>query len=87
MGRNARESPGSLHQHVVAEPPGNYGIVHHGLVGLVLKVRFPALLEVRSGPRLELAQLLGRWADLDARFDAVGCQGAGSLDVPFLEDA
>lgn len=75
------------HQHVVAEPAGNDTIVHHGLVRFVLKVRIPAALEVRSRPGLELLQFCLGWADLDAGVDAVGRQGAGSLDVPLLEDA
>lgn len=59
-------------QHVITEPAGNNAVVHHGLVGLILKVGVPAALEVRSRPVLELLELFLSRADLDAGFDAIG---------------
>lgn len=70
---------------MVTEPTSNDRVVHHWLVGLVLKVRLPAILEVRGRPSLELLQLLGSRPDLDAGVDTVGGEGASSLDVPFIE--
>jgi hypothetical protein len=60
--------------------------VHHWLVGFVLEVGFPALFEVGGWPGLELLELGGSRTNLNARFDAVGGKGAGSLEVPLLKD-
>ena len=60
------------------------GAEHDGLVGLLLKVRLPAVLEVRRGPPLKVLELLGRGPDLDAGFDAVRSQGTGAPEVPLL---
>lgn len=75
------------HDHVVAEPASNNGVVHDWLVGLVLKVRLPAVLEVWSGPFLKLGEFLGSRANLDACFNAIGGKGTGALDVPLIKDA
>ena len=75
------------HEHVIAEPAGDDGVMHDGLVGLVLEVRLPALGEVGGGPGLELAELLFGGADLDACFDTVCRERAGAFEVPFVEDA
>lgn len=72
---------------MVAEPAGNDGVVHDGLIRLILKVRIPAVLEVGSRPILKLLQLFRCWSDLDAGLNTVGSQWTGSLEVPFLEDA
>lgn len=72
------------HEHVVAEPAADDAVVHDGLVGLLLKVRLPAVLEVRRGPPLKVLELLGRGPDLDARLDAVRGQGTGAPEVPLL---
>jgi hypothetical protein len=72
---------------VVAKPASDDTVVHHRLVRLVLEVGLPACLEVRSRPGLKLFEFGVSRADLDAGFDAIGGQGTGSLDVPFLKDA
>lgn len=72
------------HQHVVTEPAADNTVVHDGLVGLLLKVRLPAVLEVRRRPPLEVLELLGRGPDLDTGLDAVRGQGAGAPEVPLL---
>jgi hypothetical protein len=77
---------GDLHQHVVTKPTGNHGIVHDGLVGLVLEVRIPSRLEMGCRPRLELLQLFFSRSDLDASVDTIGRQRSGSLEIPFLKD-
>jgi len=70
---------------VVAEPPADYRIVHNGLVRLSLEVRIPARPEVWGGPVFELLELLRSWPDLDAGFDAVGSEGTGAFEVPFVK--
>lgn len=65
----------------------DHRVVHDRLVGLILEVGFPAVLEAGGRPRLEFFQfLLGR-TDLDAGFDTVGGQRPRSLDIPLLENA
>lgn len=75
------------HQHVVTEPARDDGVVHDGLVGLVLEVRVPSALELGSGPSPHLSKLLLSWADLDTGINTVGGERAGSLDVPLVDDA
>lgn len=67
-------------------PTSDDTVVHHWLVGLVLEVRFPTVLEVRSWPCLKLPQLLSSWAHFNAGLNAVGCKRSGSLLVPFVKD-
>jgi hypothetical protein len=71
---------------MVAKPTGNDAVMHHRLVGLVLEVRIPAALEVRSRPVLELLELFLGWPDLDAGLDAVGRQRACALESPLVKD-
>lgn len=84
--KHGEEVPGR-HEHVVSEPAGNDRVMHDWLVRLVLEVRLPALFEVRSRPGLEVAELLFGWADLDACFDAVCGERAGTLEIPLVKDA
>lgn len=74
------------HEHVVTEPAGNDTVMHDGLVGLVLKVRLPPVLEVGSWPPLKFIELLFGRPNLDTSLDAVGCQGTCSLECPFVVD-
>lgn len=74
------------HEHVVAEPAGDDGVMHDGFVGLVFEVAVPARFEVWRGPGFHLAELVFGRADFYARVDAVCGQGAGALEVPFVED-
>jgi hypothetical protein len=60
--------------------------VHDRLVGLVLEVGVPAILEVRGRPGLDLLELLFGGPDLDAGIDAVGGERASALEVPFVID-
>lgn len=84
MGVDGRGGENS-HEHVVAEPAGNDGIMHHGLVGLILEVRLPAIGEVGSRPGFEFFELrLGR-SDLDASFNPVGRQWPCPLQVPLVK--
>lgn len=76
-----------LHEHVVAKPTGNHGVMHDWLVGLVLEVRLPAVLEMRSRPFLKLLELFCSWTNLDSGVDTIGCQWAGALEIPLLENA
>jgi hypothetical protein len=75
------------HQHVVAEPARDDRVVHHRLVRLVLEVRVPSGLELRGWPGLHVFELLVGRTDLDAGVDAVGGEGPGAFEVPFIEDA
>lgn len=72
---------------MIAEPTSNDAVMHHRLVGLVLEIRLPAILEVWRRPRLELLELLGRGANLDTGIDTVRGEGASALEGPFIKDS
>lgn len=67
-------------------PASDDTIMHHWLVRLVLEIRLPSVLEMRSWPCLKLPQLLSSWAHFDAGLNAVGCERSGSLLVPLVKD-
>lgn len=66
--------------------PSNDRVMHHGLVRLFLEVAVPSALEFWSRPFPHLCELLLRGTDLHTRFDTVGRQWAGTVDVPLVED-
>lgn len=73
-----------LHEHVVAKPTSNDGVVHHRLVRLFLEVRLPTFVELRRGPGFKLLEFfLGR-PDLHSGVDTVGSERPGSLKCPLL---
>lgn len=74
------------HEHVVTKPARDDAVVHDGLIGLVLKVGFPAVREVRSRPPFEVFELLFSRPDLDTGINSVGGQWACALEVPFFKD-
>jgi hypothetical protein len=74
------------HNHVVAEPAGDDGIVHDRLVRFVLEIAIPATSELLAGPAIHHIKLFLSRPDLDSGFDAVGGKWAGAVDVPLLED-
>lgn len=61
--------------------------MHDWLVGLVLEVRLPAILKMRGRPFLKLLELFCSWTNLDSGVDTIGCQWAGALEIPLLENA
>lgn len=71
---------------MVAEPACNDGVVHHGLIGLLLEIRLPAVFEVGGWPFLELLQLLLSRSDFDTGVNAVGGKGACAFEIPLLKD-
>lgn len=80
-----RDGDGNSHEHMVAEPAGNDGIMHHGLVGLVLEVRLPALGEVGSRPGFEFLELRLVRSNLDPGVDSVSRKWPCPLQVPLVE--
>lgn len=67
-------------------PTSNDTVVHDWLVGLVLEIALPPILEVGSRPGLKLPQFLSSRAHLDTGFDTIGCKRTGSLLVPLVKD-
>lgn len=73
------------HEHVVAKPARNDGVVHDRLVGLVLEVRVPTRAELRARPAIHLFELIFSGADLDTSIDTVGRKWASTVYVPLVE--
>lgn len=71
---------------MVSEPAGNQRVMHYGLVRLVLEVRLPARLEMRSWPLLKLLQFFLSWPNLHAGLNTVRCQWPSAFDIPLVED-
>ena len=60
--------------------------MHDWLIWLVLEVAVPTALELRSRPVPHLLEFFFRGSCLDASFDAICCERAGALELPFGED-
>jgi hypothetical protein len=66
---------------VVAKPSRNDRVMHDRLVRLVLEVAVPARAELGARPAIHHLQLFFGRTDLDAGFDTVRGERAGSLEV------
>lgn len=75
-----------LHEHVVAKPTSDNGVMHHRLVRLVLEVCLPAVGELGCGPGLKLFKFLLIRADFYTSLDTISGKGSGSLQRPFVVD-
>lgn len=54
---------------MVSKEPRDDRVVHHGFVGLVLEIAFPARSELWARPFIHLIELFFIWTDLDTRLD------------------
>lgn len=60
--------------------------MHHRLVRFVLEIAVPSALEFWGRPFPHFFELLFRGTNLHTGLDAIGCQRAGAVDIPLVED-
>ena len=72
--------------HMVTEPAGDYGVMHHRLIRLILEVAVPSRPELWTRPRVHLLQLLFCWSNLYTRLNTIGSKWTGSIEIPLVED-
>ena len=72
---------------MVAKPPCDDRVMHHGLVVLVLEVAVPAGAELWARPTVHHLEFFLGGSDLDTGLDTVRGERASAVDIPLLEDA